>query len=100
MSYVILWVNQSEVENARKEYMNLIWQDNEPAGFEIRFIHSSSSQLIFGHLTRLDNDQCDWLVSLPKYISYSILNEEINSDIKAQLILENTMLKLQFKILK
>ena len=95
MSFVMLYTKVINVENARKEYMKLIWQDDEPKGFKIKFENNLTKDLIFGHITRLDNDQCDWLGQLPNYINYIVLRE-IQNEEAAMNVLTHKLAELNY----
>ncbi len=95
MSFVMLYTKVINVENAKKEYMRLIWQDDEPKGFKIKFENNLTKDLIFGHITNLDNDQCDWLGQLPNYINYIVLRE-IQNEESAMNVLTNQLAELNY----
>jgi hypothetical protein len=79
MSYVALYVEDKNLQKAQLEFMRIIWQDNVPKGFKLKF-ENNNKNLIYGHISQLDQDQCDWLSLLPNEINYFILDNVHNLD--------------------
>ena len=66
MSYVQLHVKSENVTEARAEYGKKIWGNDtpDPADFGRVYVSADSNDVIHATVTRLDQDQTDWLPGL------------------------------------
>ena len=74
MAYVYVWTDKHHIVDAQREYNKVIWQsDPDPKDFTRVFVSSDNDSSRHASVTRLDNDQVDWLSMLPKYIEWRVL---------------------------
>ena len=73
MPYTYLWTETQHVADAQREYNRIIWQaEPSPTDFSRRFVATEGTSR-HASVTRLDNDQVDWLSGLPDYIRWKIV---------------------------
>ena len=70
MAFVCLWTSEEKVHDAQRVYNKKIWQSEPDTKDFARIFLSTTDASRHASLSRLDNDQCDWLGGLPDYIQW------------------------------
>ena len=86
MAFVCLWTDEEHVHDAQHIYNEKIWQSEpDPKDFARIFVSTTEASR-YASLSRLDQDQCDWLGGLPDYIDWQTIEGSSHEEAEQKLL--------------